>query len=161
MTLEGASCSVKTVSNPYPPQILWTSLWSGGNILLFRAQGPRINSQILTFHYFQKGLTWLYIPFPITWMEAVHWNQIHFGDIMTHAKPCWSIGLRNTQPVIVHHVSKRAAGVGFFSFMSTPSTYVHEDRGDNNNNETMWFCLNGSFNSVYLLVTIPAKSHYR
>jgi hypothetical protein len=26
MTLEGASCSVKTVSNPYPPQILWASL---------------------------------------------------------------------------------------------------------------------------------------
>ncbi len=26
-----------------------------------------------------------------------------------------------------------------FPFMSTPSTYIHEDRGDSNNNETLWF----------------------
>ncbi len=113
MTLEGASYSVKTVSNPYPPQILWTSLWSSGKILLFRMQGHRINVWRLTFHYLQKGWTWLHIPSPITWTKAVHWNQIHFGDI-TNAKPYWSIGLRNTQPVIVHRVSKRAASVGFF-----------------------------------------------
>ncbi len=29
-------------------------------------------------------------------------------------KPYWSMGLRNTQPVIVHRVSKRAVSVGFF-----------------------------------------------
>ncbi len=113
LTLEGASCSVKTVSNPYPPQILWTSLWSGGKMLLFRAQGHRINGQTQTFHCLQKGWTWLHIPSPITWTEAVNWNQIHFGDITTYVKPYWSIGLRNTQPVIVHRVSKRAVSVGF------------------------------------------------
>ncbi len=108
-TLEGASCSVKTVSKWYHSQILWPWLWSGGMILLFRAQGHRINGGILTFHYLQKGWTWLHIPTPITWTKAVHWNQIHFGDIRTHAKPYWSIGLRNTEPVIVHRVFKRAA----------------------------------------------------
>jgi hypothetical protein len=39
-----------------------------------------------------------------------------------------------------------------FPFMSTPSTYIHEDRGDNNSNETLWLCLNGSFNCVYLFM---------
>ncbi len=107
MTLEGASCSFKTVINPYPPQKLWTNLWSSEQILLFRAQGHRINSRILRFHFLQKGWTWLHIPSPITWTKAVHWNQIHFGDTTAYAKPYWSIGLRNTQPVIVHRVSKR------------------------------------------------------
>jgi hypothetical protein len=41
--------------------------------------------------------------------------------------------------------------------MSTPSTYIHEDRGDNNKNETLWFCLNGSFNSVYPFTVIPKR----
>jgi hypothetical protein len=41
--------------------------------------------------------------------------------------------------------------------MSTPSTYIHEDRGDNNNNETLWFCLNGSFNSVYPFMVFPKR----
>ncbi len=44
-----------------------------------------------------------------------------------------------------------------FPFMSTCSTYIHEDRGDNNNNETLWFCLKGSFNSVYPFMFIPKR----
>jgi hypothetical protein len=44
-----------------------------------------------------------------------------------------------------------------FPFMSTPSTYIHEDRGDNNNNETLWFCLNRSFNSVYPFMVVPKR----
>jgi hypothetical protein len=44
-----------------------------------------------------------------------------------------------------------------FPFMSTPSTYIHEDRGDNNNNENLWFCLNGSINSVYPFMVIPNR----
>ncbi len=44
-----------------------------------------------------------------------------------------------------------------FPFMSTPSTYIHEDRGDINNNETLQFCLNGSFNSVYPFMVIPKR----
>ena len=44
-----------------------------------------------------------------------------------------------------------------FPFMSTLSTYIHEDRDDNNNNETLWFCLNGSFNSVYPFMVIPKR----
>jgi hypothetical protein len=114
MTSEGASCSVKTVSTPYPLQKMSTNLWRDGKILLFRAQGHKINGRILTFHFCQKGWTWLHIPSPIIWMEAVHWNQIHLGEITAFTKPYWSIGLKNTQPVIVHPVSKKAVSVGFF-----------------------------------------------
>jgi hypothetical protein len=42
-----------------------------------------------------------------------------------------------------------------FPFMSTPSTYIHENRGDNNKNETLWFCLNGCFNSRYPFMVKP------
>jgi hypothetical protein len=42
-------------------------------------------------------------------------------------------------------------------FISTPSTYIHEDRDDNNKNETLWFCLNGSFNSMYPFMVIPKR----
>jgi hypothetical protein len=45
-----------------------------------------------------------------------------------------------------------------FPFMSTPSTYIHEDRGDNNKNETVWFCLNGLISSVYPFMFIPKRS---
>jgi hypothetical protein len=45
-----------------------------------------------------------------------------------------------------------------FLFMSTPSTYIHEDRGDNNKNETLWFCPNGSINTVYPFIVLPKKS---
>ncbi len=157
-SLEGASCSLKTVSRPYQPQMLWASLWSGGKILLFRVQEHRTNGRILTFHYLQKGWTWLHIPSPITWTEAVHWNQIHCGDITTYTKPYWNISLRSTQPVIAHHVSKKGCKCRFlFPFMSTPFTYIHDDRGDNYKNETLWFCLNGSFNSVYPFMVIPKR----
>jgi hypothetical protein len=44
-----------------------------------------------------------------------------------------------------------------FAFISTPSTYKHEDRSDINKNETLWFCLNGSFNSVYPFMVIPKR----
>jgi hypothetical protein len=44
-----------------------------------------------------------------------------------------------------------------FPFMSSPSTYIHENRCDNNKNETLWFCLNGSINSVYPFMVIPKQ----
>jgi hypothetical protein len=44
-----------------------------------------------------------------------------------------------------------------FPYMSTPSTYIHEERGDYNNNETLWFCPNGSFNDVYSFMVIPKR----
>jgi hypothetical protein len=53
---------------------------------------------------------------------------------------------------------KKGCKCRFFPFMSTPSTYIHEDRGDNKMKETLWFCLNRSFNSVYLFMVIPEKS---
>ena len=42
-------------------------------------------------------------------------------------------------------------------FMSTPSTYIHEDRGDNNVNETFWFGLDGTINSVYPFMVLPKR----
>jgi hypothetical protein len=44
-----------------------------------------------------------------------------------------------------------------FPFMPTLSTYIHEDRGDNNKNETLWFCQNGSINSVYPFMVLPKR----
>jgi hypothetical protein len=44
-----------------------------------------------------------------------------------------------------------------FPCKSTPSAYIHEDRGDNNNNETLWFCLNGSIISANPLMVIPKR----
>jgi hypothetical protein len=53
---------------------------------------------------------------------------------------------------------KKGCKCRFFLFMSTPSTYIHEeDRGDNNKNETLWFCLNKSFNSVFPFMVIPKR----
>jgi hypothetical protein len=67
--------------------------------------------------------------------------------------------LRNTtHPVIVHPVSKRAARGGFFfhSCQLLLHTYMRIEV-TTNNNETLWFCLNGSINSVYLFMVIPKR----
>ena len=42
--------------------------------------------------------------------------------------------------------------------MSTPSTYIHEDKGDNNKNETLWYSLDGSVNIVYPFLILPKRS---
>ena len=41
-----------------------------------------------------------------------------------------------------------------YPFMSSSHTYIHEDRGDNNNNKTIRHCLNGSTNDVYPFMVI-------
>ncbi len=44
---------------------------------------------------------------------------------------------------------KKGCGCRFLQpFMSTPSTYIHEDKGVNNINETFWFSLDGTIKSV-------------
>ena len=53
--------------------------------------GTRITGRIPSFHFHQLGWTWLHTHFHITWMEAVHWNQIHFGEITAFTKHCWSM----------------------------------------------------------------------
>ena len=35
-----------------------------------------------------------------------------------------------------------------FPFMSTKSTYIHEDKGDKDQNKTSWYFLDGSINTV-------------
>ncbi len=45
-----------------------------------------------------------------------------------------------------------------FPFMSTPCTYIHEDKGDNNKNETLWYSLDGSVNIVYPFLILPKRS---
>ena len=44
-----------------------------------------------------------------------------------------------------------------FPFMSTPCTYIHEDKGDNNKNETLWYSLDGSVNTVYPFIILPKR----
>jgi hypothetical protein len=35
-----------------------------------------------------------------------------------------------------------------FPFMSTTSTYIHEDKGDKNENERLWYSLDGSAREI-------------
>ncbi len=44
-----------------------------------------------------------------------------------------------------------------FPFMSTACTYIHEDKGDNNQNKTLWYSLDGSVNSVYPFLVSPKR----
>ena len=44
-----------------------------------------------------------------------------------------------------------------FPFMSCPHTYIHEDRGDNNENSTTRHCLDGTINNVYPFMVIPKR----
>ncbi len=41
--------------------------------------------------------------------------------------------------------------------MSTPCTYIHEDKGDNNKNKTLWYSLDGSVNTVYPFLILPTR----
>ncbi len=38
-----------------------------------------------------------------------------------------------------------------FPFMSTTSTYIHKDKGDQDQNKTFWYFLNGSVNTVTIV----------
>ncbi len=44
-----------------------------------------------------------------------------------------------------------------FPFMSTACTYIHEDKGDNNQNKLLWYSLNGLVNSVYPFLVLPKR----
>ena len=41
--------------------------------------------------------------------------------------------------------------------MSTSSTYIHEDKGDQDQNKTLWYFLNGSVNTVYPFMVLPNR----
>jgi hypothetical protein len=41
--------------------------------------------------------------------------------------------------------------------MSNTCTYIHEDRGDNNKNETLFYSLDRSTNSVYPFMVLPKR----
>jgi len=43
----------------------------------------------------------------------------------------------------------------FFPFMSTNSTYIHEDKGDKDHNKTLWYFLDGSISTVYPFMVLP------
>jgi hypothetical protein len=44
-----------------------------------------------------------------------------------------------------------------FPFMSTKSTYIHEDKGDKDQNKTLWYFLDGSVNTVYPFMVLPKR----
>ena len=44
-----------------------------------------------------------------------------------------------------------------FTFMSTDYTYIHEDKGDKDQNKTSWYFLDGSINTVYPFMVIPKR----
>jgi hypothetical protein len=41
--------------------------------------------------------------------------------------------------------------------MSTTCTYIHKVKGDNNQNKTLWYSLDGSINSVYSFLVFPQR----
>ncbi len=45
-----------------------------------------------------------------------------------------------------------------FPYMSTSCTCIHEDKGDNNKNETLWYSLDGSVNTVYPFLILPKRT---
>jgi len=55
------------------------------------------------------------------------------------------------------HVKKDCECRFLFPFMSTNSTYIHEDKGDNNQNKTLWYFLDGSVNTVYPFMVLPKR----
>jgi hypothetical protein len=44
-----------------------------------------------------------------------------------------------------------------FPFMFTACTYIHKDKGDNNQNKTLWYSLDGSVKSVYPFLVLPKR----
>ena len=44
-----------------------------------------------------------------------------------------------------------------FPFMSTPSTYIHEDKGDNNEKEILWYSLDGSTRKMCPFLIFPRR----
>ena len=44
-----------------------------------------------------------------------------------------------------------------FPFMSTDYTYIHEDKGDKDQNKTSWYFLDGSINTVYPFMVLPKR----
>jgi hypothetical protein len=41
--------------------------------------------------------------------------------------------------------------------MSTTSTYIHEDKGDKNENGILWYSLDGSTREIYAYVVLPKR----
>ena len=44
-----------------------------------------------------------------------------------------------------------------FPFMSTKCTCIHEDKGDKDQNKTLWYFLDGSVNDVYPFMVLPKQ----
>jgi hypothetical protein len=44
-----------------------------------------------------------------------------------------------------------------FPFMSTKSSYIYKDKGDKDQNKTLWYFLDGSVNTVYLFMVLPKR----
>jgi hypothetical protein len=71
---------------------------------------------------------------------------------------CSNIGLKNIQLVIRHLASRKDVNVdSFFPFMSTTSTYIHEDKGVKNENEILWHSLDGSTREICPFIVLPKR----
>jgi hypothetical protein len=44
-----------------------------------------------------------------------------------------------------------------FPFMSSDCTCIHEDKGDKDQNKTLWYFLDGSINNVYSFMVLPKQ----
>jgi len=55
------------------------------------------------------------------------------------------------------HVKKDCECRFLFPFMSTNSTYIHEDKCDKDQNKMLWCFLNGSVNTVHPFMVLPKR----
>jgi hypothetical protein len=65
-------------------------------------------------------------------------------------KHCSGTDLKNIHSVIWHRVFKKDCECRFlFPFMFSDCTCIHEDKGDKDQNKTLWYFLDGLVNNVY------------
>lgn len=101
-------------------------------------------------------------------MAAYTYSYHMKGGCVVETDPFW--GNVNVREILLryrfeehsfcHHAScfKKDCECRFlFPFMSATSTYIHEDRGDQNQNQTLWYFLDGSVNTVYPFMVIPKR----
>jgi hypothetical protein len=101
-------------------------------------------------------------------MAAYTFSYHMNGGCFTETDPFWGnnsvretlLGYRFEEHSFCHSAScfkKDCECRFFFPFMSTNSTYIHEDKGDKDQSKTLWYFLDGSTNTVYPFMVLPKR----
>jgi hypothetical protein len=80
------------------------------------------------------------------------WENKHIGELL--------LKYRFEEHTACHEAScfKKGCECRFlFPFMSTTSTYIHEDKGDKDKNEILWYLLDGSTREICPFIVLPKR----